>query len=256
MSTLTKDRAVVRTVGPEDSIPIIADDIVFEGAIVGDNGSGYGRPLVAGDVFVGHSIKKVNNTGGSASDKDIQLLSGRYRLVVPLVGVITDVHQPVYASDDAVYTFAKGTVNSYVGVITRYVTATTMEVEFRPKEQDEWGARLRVTKTNDYNPTVVQDSGKVIYLNTDTKTITLIPSVLGYEIIIVCAAAFGTVLIHVDPDNADNYLGGSGNSAGAAGKKLSLTKDTQQRGDFLHLRGDGTNGWQILGKRGTWVQET
>lgn len=254
MSTLSVDRAVVRTVGPENSIPIIADDIVFEGAMVGDNAAGYGRPLEAGDKFVGHSIKKVNNTGGSAGDKDIQLLSGRYRLTVPLVGVITDIGQPVYASDDAVYTFAKATVNSYLGVITRYVSATTMEVEFRVGEQDEWGARKRVTKTNDYT-TLVGESGEVIYLNTDNKTITLIATVAGYEVIVVCAAPFGTVEIHVDPNSNDLYHGGSGNAANADGDKMTLTQATQQRGDFLHVIGDGGTGWEIVGQRGTWAAE-
>ncbi len=254
MTTLAVDRAVIRTVGPENSIPIIADDIVFEGAMVGDNAAGYGRPLEAGDKFVGHSIKKVNNTGGSAGDKNIQLLAGRYRLTVALVGVITDVGQPVYASDDAVITFAAGDGNSYVGVISRYVSATQMEVEFRTGEQDEWGSRLRITKTNDFTLTAAE-SGKVLYLSTDAKTITVLATAEGLDFIVVNQAAFGTVEIHVDPDGNDLFLAGSGVAANADGEKFSNTKATQQRNDYFKFHYGGATGYRIDGIRGTWLAE-
>lgn len=254
MSTLSVDRAVIRVVGPENSIPIIASDIVFEGAMVGDNGAGYGRPLEAGDKFVGHSIKKVDNASGSAGDKNIQLLAGRYRLVVALVGVITDVDQPVYASDDAVITFAAGDGNSYVGVISRYVSATKMEVEFRTCEQDEWGSRLRITKTNDFTLTEAE-SGKVLYLSTDTKTITVLATAEGLDFIIVNQAPFGTVEIHVDPDGGDLFLAGSGVAANADGEKFSNTKATQQRNDYFRFHYGGATGLRIGGIRGTWLAE-
>ncbi len=255
MTTLAVDRAVIRTVGPENSIPIIASDIVYEGAMVGDNAAGYGRPLVAGDKFVGHAIKKVDNSlVATAGAKDIPLLAGRYRLVVALVGVITDVDQPVYASDDAVITFAAGDGNSYVGVISRYVSATKMEVEFRTCEQDEWGSRLRITKTNDFTLTAAE-SGKVLYLSTDAKTITVLATAEGLDFIVVNQAAFGTVEIHVDPDGNDLFLAGSGVAANADGEKFSNTKATQQRNDYFKFHYGGATGYRIDGIRGTWLAE-
>ncbi len=61
MTTLAADSPQVLVGGGMGSIPIIASDIVYEGAMVGDNAAGYGRPLVAGDKFVGHSITNVVN---------------------------------------------------------------------------------------------------------------------------------------------------------------------------------------------------
>jgi len=257
MATLAANAPLIHALGQHNSVPIIAADIVYEGAAVGDNAAGYGRPLVAGDKFLGHSVDKVDNAtvAGAAGAKDIRLLSGRYRLEVALVGLITDVGQPVYMSDDATYTFDPSG-NSYVGVITRYVSATKMEIECRPGEVDEFGPdQNRDTKTDDYT-TDIQDSGKIIYLGTDAKTITLVATVAGYRIRIVNIGGFGVAGIAVDPNAADLFLGGCDNAAGGDGKKLTNTKATAQRGDYLELISDGSTGWTIVGMRGTWAQES
>lgn len=131
MATLSANAPVTVVEGTENSIGIIADDIVYEGAMVGDNASGYGRPLVAGDPFCGHAIKKVDNTGGGAGDKQIRLRGGRYRLKVALAIALTNLGDSVYASDDAILTLTADT-NTLVGVVTRYIDAEYCEVEFRP----------------------------------------------------------------------------------------------------------------------------
>jgi hypothetical protein len=259
MTTLAVDAPMQKVQGFLGSIPIVANDIVYEGAMVGENGAGYGRPLTAGDKFVGHCITKVDNTlsgplakAGAAGDLNIRLMVGRYRLIVALVGVITDVGRPVYASDDATLTFV-APANSFVGVVTRYVSATQMEVEFRPGEEDEFGANPnRVTKSADYT-VLATDNGKIIYVDTDTKIITMLATVAGFTVTIVNAAPAGTALIEVDVDNADKLLGGCGIAAANDGVKISNTKATAKRGDFIKLVGDGTNGWNIVDKRGTWA---
>lgn len=263
MTTLAVDAPMTKVEGILGSIPIIANDIVFEGAMVGDNGAGYGRPLVAGDKFFGHAITKYDNTAtgmtgaaGAAGDLNISCFTGRYRLVVPLVAAITDVGQPVYASDDAALTLV-APANSYVGVITRYVSATKMEVEFRPGECDEFGPTdSRVTKSADYT-TDVPDNGKIIYVDTDTKVITLLAvaggAVAGYTVTIVNAAANGLALIEVDFNGGDLCDGGCGKAATADGVKISNTKATAKRGDFVKLVSNGGTGFQIVAKRGTWA---
>ena len=255
MTTLAADAAVVDVLGARNSVPIIAADIVYEGAMVGDNAAGYGRPLTAGDKFRGHAVEKVDNAAGAAGDKNITLRSGRYKLEVALVGLITDVGQPVYASDDATLTFSAPS-NSYVGVISRYVSATKMEVEFRPGEVDEFGAdQNRVLKTDDYT-TLAADNGRIIYLGTDAKTITLIATVAGYKVTVVNIAGDGVSEIAVDFNAGDLNMGGCGLAAGGDGKKLTNTKATARRGDYLTFIGDGTAGWNLVAKRGTWAQES
>jgi predicted ribosome-associated RNA-binding protein Tma20 len=222
--------------------------------MVGDNGAGFGRPLVAGDVFVGHSVSKVDNSlVATAGAKNIQLRNGRYRLDVALVGLITDVGQPVYASDDAVLTFSAPS-NSFVGVISRYVSATRMEVEFRPGEVDEFGPdQNRDLKSASYT-TDAQDAGKIIYVDTDSVVITLDGTIAGHRIRIVNAAGLGVSGVVVDPNAADILMGGCDLAAGGAvGDAMTNTKETAQRGDYVELLSDGSTGWTIVGLRGIWT---
>lgn len=252
MTTLANNKPVIKVKGELGSIPIIAADIVYEGAMVGDNAAGYGRPLVAGDKFVGHAVEKVDNSSGSAGDENIKILTGRYRLKVALVGTITDVGQPVYASDDDTYTFVAPS-NSYVGVVTRYVSATKMEVEFRPGEVDEFGPNtLRETKSDDYTIDA-QDSGKIIYVDTDAKTITLPAVEAGIKVTLVNAGSYGTVALTISP-NANDMIEGM-DLTGADNKDIVNTKATAQRGDFVTLLGANADGWMVVASRGIWARE-
>ncbi len=143
MTTLAADTPVKRMVGDRSHVPIIGSDIVFEGAAVGDNASGYGRPLVAGDIFRGHAYERCDNASGAAGAKNIRVLRGRYRLEVTITSVaITDVGKDVYASDDNTYTLSEG-LNTRVGRVTRYVTTNTAEVEFQTEGAGILSARSR-----------------------------------------------------------------------------------------------------------------
>lgn len=258
MSTLSADSPQVLVTGDMNAIGIIAEDIVYEGAMVGDNGAGYGRPLVAGDKFLGHNIFKVDNAVpvGVAGAKNLRLRTGVYRMVCSLVGLITDVGQPVYASDDATLTF-DGAGNSYVGRISRYVSATKMEIEFVTCGLDEFGNNAnRVLKSANYT-TLLADGGKIIYVDTDAVIIALVAiatGLSGYEITIVNAAGFGVSGLIIDPAGTEVISGGCGLGPGGAGKKFTNTKATAQRGDFLRLAGNAT-GWNVINARGTWAIE-
>lgn len=134
MTTLAADSPRVLVTGDFNSIGIIADDIVYEGALVGENAAGYGRPLVSADKFVGHALVQVDNTGGVAGAKEIRLRTGRYSMEATITGVaITDVNKKVYASDDDTLTLTADT-HGIVGTVIRYVKANTAIVEFHPNE--------------------------------------------------------------------------------------------------------------------------
>lgn len=258
MTTLAVDSPQIVVGGGMSSVPIIASDTVFEGALVGDNGAGYGRPLQAGDKFLGHSIARVINATAVAGAFNIRVRHGVYRLVVPLVALITDVGQPVYASDDATLSMnacITTTKNSYVGRITRYVSATKMEVEFVTCGLDEFDPNPnRLTSAVDYTVVASTDNGKIVYMSVDTKIADLPATVAGYKVTIVNDAGFGVAGIVVDFDAADKSLGGCGLAAGADGAAITNTKGTAQRGDFLTMLGDGSAGYSVINKRGIWVQ--
>lgn len=119
--------------GEESQAPAAAV-VIYEGAVLGDNGSGYARGLVAGDQFIGHAMEYIDNTSGSDGTLTVSRIRGRYRLEVTLTGVaITDVGNQVYASADDTLTQTAGS-NSRVGVIERYVTTNTCIVEFQTAE--------------------------------------------------------------------------------------------------------------------------
>ena len=131
MTTLAADSARPFELGTINELPVIANDIIYEGAAVGDNGSGYMRPLVAGDPFRGFAESKVDNTavGAAAGDKLVRLrVNGLVKITLSGIA-ITDVGKPVWASDDDTFTLTQST-NSFIGFIYRYVAANTCIVAF------------------------------------------------------------------------------------------------------------------------------
>ena len=136
MTTLSKD--AVRAYEPEkhlNSIGAVASDIIYEGAAVGDNASGYGRPLVAGDTFRGMCKKRCDNSAGSAGDKNIELIDEGV-VILNVVGVtaLTDRGATVYASDDDTFTLSS-TNNSSIGKIIRRISGTKCAVHFQAAER-------------------------------------------------------------------------------------------------------------------------
>ena len=100
MTTLSEDTARTYELGERNNIGVIASDVLYEGSAIGDNGSGYARPLVGGDPFLGFAKVNADNSSGSAGDINVELhTEGRIKLAVT-GALITDVGLPVYASDD------------------------------------------------------------------------------------------------------------------------------------------------------------
>jgi hypothetical protein len=129
MTTLAADTPRDIELGDFNDLPVIASDIIYEGAAVGDNGSGYARPLTAGDPFRGFATEKADNSSGSAGDKTVHVRQkGRVKLSVGSLA-ITDVGQPVYASDDDTFTLT-ATSNSFIGRVVRYVSSGVGIIEF------------------------------------------------------------------------------------------------------------------------------
>ncbi|MEM0952266.1 MAG: cytoplasmic protein [Cyanobacteria bacterium P01_H01_bin.74] len=131
MPTLTVDaQRTYEGESRENSHEVIASDVIYKGAAVGDNANGYARPLQAGDPFYGFAIGKTNNLEGSAGDKRVHVYTkGRVHLDVAGVTSVGDVGEKVYAADDATFT-KTATNNSLIGVIIRHLSGTACVVEF------------------------------------------------------------------------------------------------------------------------------
>jgi len=119
MTTLAVDSPRVYELGNINELPVIATDIIYEGAAVGDNGSGYARPLVAGDPFRGFAESQADNSTGSAGSVKVRVKAAGL-IKLPISGLaITDVGKPVYASDDDTFTLT-ATSNTHIGRVHRY----------------------------------------------------------------------------------------------------------------------------------------
>jgi hypothetical protein len=129
MTTLSNAAHRPLELGNINQLPVIANDIIYQFAAVGDNGSGYARPLQAGDPFRGFAEATVDNSGGSAGDKDVRLIESG-KILLNISGLtITDVGKPVYASDDDTFVLTAST-NSFIGRVVRFVKAGVGIVAF------------------------------------------------------------------------------------------------------------------------------
>jgi len=130
MATLAADTPRDFQLGDLEDYPVIAADIIYEGAAVGENGSGYSRPLQAGDAFQGFCLEHVDNSAGSAGDKRVHVRTrGRVKLAISSIGITANDRAPVYASDDNTFTLTRGS-NSFVGVVSHWVSTGIAVVEF------------------------------------------------------------------------------------------------------------------------------
>lgn len=131
MTTLAKNSPRDFVLGDLQDLPVVATDIIYEGAAVGENGSGYFRPLVAADPFAGFAQSQADNSAGAAGAINVRVKPcGRIVLSVTGVTAVTDEGSTVYASDDDTFTLTSSG-NTAIGKIVRYIGGTSVEVYFQ-----------------------------------------------------------------------------------------------------------------------------
>lgn len=137
MSTLAADKPrqyEFVNVDKINELPVIASDIIYEGAGVGElNDTGTVQPLATGstvDKFAGFCTEKVDNSTGSAGAKRCKLIEEGC-IVVSVTGAsaITDKDKDVFMTDDDTFTLTIGGV--YIGKVKRWITGTTCVVDFK-----------------------------------------------------------------------------------------------------------------------------
>lgn len=129
MTTLSKDTPRDYALGDFEDYPVIASDIIYEGAAVGLSVSGY-RPLQAGDPFVGFCTEKADNSSGAFADINVRTRT-RGAVVLSISGLaITDFGKDVYASDDNTFTLTKST-NTRIGYVSQWIETGKGVVQFQ-----------------------------------------------------------------------------------------------------------------------------
>jgi hypothetical protein len=252
MTTLAKDTPRDYEIGDRNEFPVIAADIIYEGAAVGRViASGHTRPLTSVDKFAGFAEKKADNSAGAAAAINVRVIkSGAVKLSVT-GAVITDVDQPVYAQDDNSFSFLKAS-GVFIGLMRRYVSSGVGIVEFNAGVLvDPWEGVVAETLAD--NKTLdALDTGKLFQVTADAKVVTL-PAVAKMDFIIACGAAYGISIVTIASNAADNIQ--ARDLTATDDKDLILTKATANRGDYAHLGYGDATGWVVKRMVGTWVKE-
>lgn len=131
MTTLAADTPRTYAVGDYDDYPVLASDIIYQGAAVGENDSGYAQPLVATKPFLGFADNQADNSAGAAGAVNVRVLTrGVVRLTVAGATAITaNDRAAVYALDDNSFTLTS-TSASLIGYVRRWLASTDCLVEF------------------------------------------------------------------------------------------------------------------------------
>lgn len=130
MTTRASDIARDFQLGDLEDYPVVATDIIYEGSAVGENGSGYARPLNAGDPFLGFAQSKADNAAGAAGAVNVTVRTrGKVVLAISNIAITANDRPPVYASDDDTFTLT-ATSNSLIGYVSRWISTGYAVVEF------------------------------------------------------------------------------------------------------------------------------
>ncbi|KKM81309.1 hypothetical protein LCGC14_1331120 [marine sediment metagenome] len=117
---------------------------------------------------------------------------------------------------------------------------------------------VTLAKSGNFTLSDVNEIGVLILVTGDGTTITLpdisgSSAVAGHRFTIMNNAADGAAAIHLDTNANDKFLGGCGFSALDDGDKLTNTKGTADKGDFVTVEFGTAAGWYITAMNGTWA---
>lgn len=129
MATLAADKPRAYELNGETSfneLPVIASDIIYEGALVGESSSdGTCRPFVAADVVLGFCVEKVDNSAGAAAAKNVKIREKGYIWLTVTGGDnVNDLGAAVYATDDDTFTLTASGATQ-IGKLVRYDATRT-----------------------------------------------------------------------------------------------------------------------------------
>ena len=129
MTGLTNDANRSYELGDINQLPIKGGSIIYEGAAVGSNSSGYAKPITNGDKFCGFADEKIDNSGGGDGAKTVRIRK-KGSVLLDISGItLADINKSVYATDDN--TFPLSETNAvYIGQISRIDSSGVIVVEF------------------------------------------------------------------------------------------------------------------------------
>lgn len=197
-------------------MPVDDNVVIYKGAFVGRNRTtGYARPLVAGDEFLGIAYRKADNTiaGHTAGGIGAQLVQN-VDIVHALTSVANaDIGKSVFASDDGTLTLTP-TGNSRVGRIVAVDGTNLARVRCQPLASLVGALEgYPIVQLADANQTLSLDHLNRVLLisNTAARTITLPPAatVRAGSWIRMVKASSAAFAVTLDGNAAETIDGGA-----------------------------------------------
>jgi len=235
--------------------PIAAATIIKVGGLTALDASG--NLVMAGSAVTGfvngRAAEGVDNSAGAAAAINTRIYRNGCAKLSVSGAVITDIGQPVYATDDDSFVFLPVGAQ-FVGFVRRFVSSGVVEVEFDVDNfTDPYAGKVRETLAAATKTLDAQDTGKIIFC-TVTTVVTLPATATALaDVTLVNMAPFGTAQISADPNANDKIMGPD--LAGTDNKDLINTLATAQRGDLVTLTAGHTDGYVVNRLRGTWASE-
>ena len=130
MAILTDDLEVQEKEGIVIALPV-AVDIIYRGAMVKHNAAGFAEPCAAeaGSVFAGIAEEQIDNSGGSAGDLNVKVITEGSFLLTASGMAQTDVGVVIYATDDQLATKTEAANLQVVGRMVAFESATRIWVK-------------------------------------------------------------------------------------------------------------------------------
>jgi hypothetical protein len=231
-------------------------DILYKGgfALINPDGYAVAAPVAAscqGMVMAGVIAEKVDNSGGSAGDKNVRVYTEGFFKFTATSITQAMVGQMMYLVDDNIFDDEPGEEQIPVGILVEYVSATSGWIDIGAATGLKTAVKRKaITKAAAYT-VLEEESGAVFFGNLDAITFTLPATKKGLTYTFVNKGADGAMLINIDPNAADLIVGND--LVGSDGGILSNTKATAKRADCVTLVGDGDIGWYIVSSIGVWA---
>lgn len=105
--------------------PVVASDIIYEGAVVVANASGNAKPNTAttNEKFIGFAAKQADNSAGGAGAIDVTVYDEGHAVLAVTGATAASVGEVVYAGDDNAFSLAGGTDHQPIGKVARFIGA-------------------------------------------------------------------------------------------------------------------------------------
>lgn len=152
MTALTENKKLDEKVGKLVAHPVVASDIIYQGALVKVNAAGYLAPCSseAGAVFAGVAYEQKDNSAGAAGAVSCRVQKEGRFLMTGSGFSQANVGDKVYASDDQTLTLTNAVGLQCVGVIDEYVSATQAWVKIDSAVDKKYESQFAIIAAGEF----------------------------------------------------------------------------------------------------------